>query len=225
MPEISNPQPPPADHAYLRRLLGERNQFPERVAEIDAEVRRAFERKVSMLVLDMCGFSRLTAEFGIIHFLAMIEQMAQAATPAVTGNGGQVVKAEADNIFAVFAEPANALEAALDIFRAFEAVNAVTPPERHLRGSIGIGYGETLLIGSEDLFGCEMNFASKLGEDLAEGMEVLLTPAAYEALPAGLYEFAPRSFPVSGMELACHRFERSLHPRVPLEPKPTDGTV
>jgi hypothetical protein len=39
----------------------------------------------------------------------------------VTGNGGQVIKQEADNLFAIFAQPAHALEAALDIFRAFEA--------------------------------------------------------------------------------------------------------
>ena len=194
------------DTAYLRQLLSERNQFPDRVARIDDLIRKTFERSVAILALDMCGFSRLTAQYGIIHYLAMIHQMEEAARPAVAGNGGQVIKQEADNLFAIFDAPANALEGALDIFRAFEAINTVVPPQRDIYGSIGIGYGDTLVIGDEDLFGSEMNLASKLGEDLAEKMEILLTSSAYEALPGGLYVCEPASFSVSGLELNCYRF-------------------
>ena len=212
------PTPPeenlPADHAFLRRLLSERNKYPDRAPAIDAAVRETFERTVSMLVLDMCGFSRLTLKHGIIHFLAMVEQMHEGAFPAVRGNGGQVIKTEADNIFAIFPEPAHALEASLDIFRSFEAINAVVSPERHLRGSIGIGFGPTLVISGEDLFGCEMNLASKLGEDLAGGMEILLTESAYHALPPEKYELEQLSFSISGMELPSYRFQRCLHPSI-----------
>ena len=94
------------DRAYLRQLLSERNQYPERAPIIDAEVRRAFEQKVAILILDMCGFSRLTAKYGIMHFLGMIHQMDEAARPAITGNGGKVIKQEADNLFATFDHPA-----------------------------------------------------------------------------------------------------------------------
>ena len=72
-----------------------------------------------------------------------------------------------------------------------EAMNAVVPEERDIHGSIGIGYGETLVIGDEDL----------------------LTPAAHDALPPGRYACVPASFTVGGRELQCHRFERCLHPR------------
>lgn len=201
--------------AYLKRLLSERNQYPERAERIDAKLWRAFGRKVAILVLDMDGFSRLTARRGITHFLAMIHQMEQAARPAILGNGGQVIKQEADNLFAVFAQPADALEAALDIFRAFEAMNAVVADEREIRGSIGIGYGDTLIIGDEDLFGNEMNAACKLGEDLAALHDILLTRAAHAALPADRYACTPDSFMVSGMKLECHRFDKCLYPRTP----------
>ena len=90
------------DRAYLQQLLSLRNQSAGRVAEIDAAIEQAFVRTVSMLVLDMCGFSRITARHGIIHFLAMLHQMEQAARPAIAGNSGEVVKQEADNLFAVF---------------------------------------------------------------------------------------------------------------------------
>ena len=115
------------------------------------------------------------------------------AGPAVVGNGGHVFKQEADNLFATFENPTNALEAALDIFRGFQAVNGVVPSDRDIAGSVGIGYGPMLLVGEEDVFGCEMNVASKLGEDFAGASEILLTANAYASLPPDRYRFKPTS--------------------------------
>ena len=198
--------------ALLRRLLSIRNQFPERTQEIDQQVRDAFERQVAILVLDMVGFSRLTVQYGIIHYLAMIHQMEEAARPAVIGNGGSVIKQEADNLYAVYEDPAHALESALDIFRAFNAVNNVVPPERDIFGSVGIGYGLSLVIEDEDLFGSEVNFACKLGEDLAGKNEILLTQSAHAALPQDRYACLPVTFEISEMKLDCYRYESSLFP-------------
>src|ERR1044071_1554849 len=190
----------------LDSLLSELNQYPARRDKIEKQIRDAFERRVAILALDMIGFSRLTVEYGIIHYLAMIHQMAEGATPAVKGNGGTVIKQEADNLFAIFNTPGQALEASLDIFRAFDAINSVVPTERDIFGSVGIGYGETLIVGGEDMFGSEMNLACKLGEDLAEKNEILLTPAAFMALPARRYICSPVSFSISDMEINCHRY-------------------
>ena len=190
----------------LKNLLLERNQSPDRIEEIDRDIVQMFQRKVSMLIMDMCGFSRITISHGIIHYLAMIQQMESAACPAVEQNNGTVVKQEADNLFAFFSTPHDALEGALDIFRAFEAMNAVVPDERDIYGSIGIGFGDTLVIGDEDLFGDEMNRASRLGEDLAGQQEILLTPRAYEALPQGLYRFETVHFQDHGNTIRAYRF-------------------
>ena len=197
----------------LRRLLSERNQFPGRHAEIDQQLRDAFERRVAILVLDMSGFSRLTVKYGIVHYLAMINQMEGAARPAVTGNGGVVIKQEADNLYAIFEDTSHAVDSALDIFRAFDAVNSVVPPERDIRGSIGIGYGDTLVIDDNDIFGSEVNIACKLGEDLACKSEILLTSSAYNALPPGRYICEPATFEISEMIVECYRYERSVFPR------------
>jgi class 3 adenylate cyclase len=191
--------------AYLRRLLSERNQFPDRVTAIDKEIRRAFERRVAILVLDMVGFSRLTGEHGIIHYLAMIHQMYEAARPAVIANGGEVIKREADNLYCVFPAAAAAVEAALDIFRAFDAVNSVVPPNRDIHGSIGIGYGDTLIISGRDMFGSEMNLACKLGEDVAGKKEILLTESAHNAVPANTYQFSRVAVTISEMHLSAYR--------------------
>jgi class 3 adenylate cyclase len=210
-----NPASFETGHAFLKRLLSERNQYPERSAEIDGAIRRAFERRVAILALDMSGFSRLTLELGIIHYLAMIHQMHEAAAPAVTGNGGKIIKFEADNLFAIFNDAAGALEGALDIFRAFNAVNSVLPRERHIYGSIGIGYGETLVLDGEDMFGAEMNIACKLGEDIATRDEILLTAAAYDSLPADHYHCEPINFSLGEMGFKCYRYERTLRPKKP----------
>lgn len=201
------PVPPNPGREYLKLLLAERNQNQDRAAEIDARIQQVFGRKVAILVLDMCQFSNMTNRHGIIHYLSMIRQMEDAARPAVEGNGGRVIKQEADNLFATFDDPAHALEAALDILRAFEAVNAVVGSSRNLHGSLGIGFGETLVIGGEDLFGHEMNLACKLGEDLAGVDEILLTPSAHAALPEGRYACSPLSFRVNHFELDCFRFD------------------
>ena len=203
--------------AYLRQLLSQRNRFPSHAAAIDATIAQAFVRDVAILVLDMCGFSRITQRHGIIHFLAMIDQMEQAACPAIEGNGGEVVKQEADNLFALFSTPAQALDAAIDTLRALDAMNAVLPAERALHVSAGIGFGPTLVIAHEDLFGDEMNCACKLGEDVAGAGEILLTGSAFAALPADRYSCSPAPYRVSGLCLDSHRFEQCFH-KPPLEP-------
>ncbi len=204
---------PAHDHAYLQHLLSRRNQAAGRDASIDAAIERAFVRDVAMLVLDMCGFSRITARHGIIHFLAMVHQMEQAARPAIVGNGGEVIKQEADNLFAVFLQPEQALQAALDIHRALDAMNAVLPPEAALQASVGIGYGPTLVIAGKDLFGHEMNLACKLGEDIAGPGETLLTASACALLPAGRYVFSDRPCTIGGALLPAHRLEACLFER------------
>jgi class 3 adenylate cyclase len=200
--------------ALLRQLLSQRNQYPERAQEIDQHLREAFAKTVAVLVLDMCGFSRLTVEHGIIHYLAMIHQMQEASRPAVTGNGGRVIKFDADNLFATFEDPEDALESAIDILRAFDAVNVLAPLDRDIYGSIGIGYGETLVIEDHDMFGSEVNIACKLGEDLACKSEILLTQAAFSGLPEGRYIFSPATFTISELRIDCYRYERSVFPRV-----------
>jgi adenylate cyclase len=196
----------------LRGLLTERNKYPERSEEIDAKIRSHFERELSIMVLDMVGFSRLSRELGIISYLAMIAEMYSAARPAVVGNGGRVIKLEADNLYAVFDNPTNALEAALDILRAFDAVNGNVPDGRDIFGSIGIGHGPTLVIDEEDFFGCEVNLASKLGEDLAGNSEILLTAAAFATLKPDRYRFEACREVMGGAPHDFYRFRARLDP-------------
>jgi len=161
----------------LDKLLIERVEHPEREKKIDAKIKKQFERKVAIFVLDMSGFSRLVQRYGIIHYLAMIRRMRKIVAPAITRNGGVVIKFEADNCFAVFQKADAAVEAAIQINHDLSVANEVTADESDVYVSIGIGYGPTLLA-CDDMYGNEMNLASKLGEDTAEKGEILLTQSA-----------------------------------------------
>jgi adenylate cyclase len=174
-----------ADREELRRLLQERNEHPERLTEIDRAICDRFTRTLSVLVLDMSGFSRLTHRYGITHFLAMIERMQQLVLPVVSAprHAGRLLKLVADNVYAVFPDAPLAVDAAREVQHKLAIANQVLPADWDIHVCIGIGYGDVLAVGDHEVYGHEMNLASKLGEDIGCGGEVLLTEAAYERLP------------------------------------------
>ena len=61
-------------------------------------------------------------------------------------------------------------------------------PEEKVLLCVGIGFGRILRIGDADVYGQEVNAASKLGEDTAKADEILVTASVREAVgqPAGL---------------------------------------
>jgi adenylate cyclase len=195
----------PAERANTRqeleRLLGELIERPEAETEIAREIATAFEETRAILVLDMSGFSRATRRLGIIACLAMIHRMKRLAGPAVEANGGFIVKGEADNLFCLFDSVAGAVAAARAIVQRLADTNPQVAEEQRLYAAIGIGFGPVLNIERHDLFGDEVNLASKLGEDIAQGGEILLTPAANaEAAVAGIATRA-EAVSISGLSL------------------------
>ncbi|MFN3388379.1 MAG: hypothetical protein ACK40O_05560 [Allosphingosinicella sp.] len=190
--------------AELDRLLGEMIARPHAEAEIAGEIDRQFGEDRAVMVLDMSGFSRTTQRRGITAFLLMIHQMKTIAEPVVRGHGGLVVKAEADNLFCLFAGAREAVAAARDIVERLDSVNLLLPEERRLHASIGIGQGRILNIDEDDLYGDEVNLASKLGEDIAGRGAILLTEAARAAAEAAGIATRPQSASVSGLTLTYY---------------------
>ncbi|MEG3974012.1 adenylate/guanylate cyclase domain-containing protein [Microcoleus sp. herbarium8] len=193
------------NRSYLEKLLQERNEHPEKMAEIDEKINATFRQTHAILVMDMSGFSRTTVRYGIIHFLAMIHRMHGIVKPVISEYSGIVVKEEADNIFAVFPDVKSAVEAAIDCLKQTGAVNTTLPPEMDIYLCIGIGYGDILMLEGEDMYGSEFNLAAKLGEDLAERGEILLTSAAFENLEGDKQEWEKVDFSISGLELMTYK--------------------
>ena len=63
------------------------------------------------------------------------------------------------------------------------------------------------MVEGEDLFGNEMNLASKLGEDVAASGEIFLTAAAHARVARGARarRYEARSIPVSAMVITAYK--------------------
>lgn len=205
-----NPQshPPAAAPriAELFRLLDQRNRTPGDRRRIDAEIQRRFRKTRAVLVLDMAGFSVSVQRYGIIHHLGLICHMRRRVGQHVAAAGGQTLKFEADNALAVFRTVPAALRAAQAINRSFAEDNQSAAEGNRIHASIGIGYGPVLLA-RDDVFGDEVNLASKLGEDIAKSDEVLLTPSAHRRAGIRAGQFESLDISVSGIHLAAFRLK------------------
>lgn len=144
----------------------------------------AFGVEKAPLVLDMSGFSQLTTRYGILHYLGMVRRMQLALAPIVDRTGGQIVKCEADNLFAVYDDVEPAIRAAIQMNLSLEAMNTMTDDTRDIHVSIGIAFGKLLLVPDKDFYGDPVNLASKLGEDIAGRGEILVTEAAFQRVRA-----------------------------------------
>jgi class 3 adenylate cyclase len=187
----------------LDLLLDKIIHEPERRSEIAAEIERDFTQRRAVLVLDMSGFSRTTQVHGVVSFLLMIHQMRLLAAPVIEAHAGTLLKAEADNLYCLFARVDDAVAAARAIIGKLDTVNVLLPSGRRLYASIGIGFGDILVLADEDLFGDEVNLASKLGEDVAQGGMVLLTEAAHAELDSTVRTLEERAS-VSGLALVYY---------------------
>ena len=197
---------PPSDSDLFHALLLEYSQ------QVDPASRTALEQRIharfgaakAVLVLDMSGFSSLTDRYGIVHYLSMVHRMQQTARPIIHAFSGVILKFEADNAFAMFPDVHEAVSAALQLNAAFATANDDTPDELDIRIACGIDFGEILVVDERDFFGDAVNRASKLGEDLAQPGEILITRQAAERLTPAQREVLhvdPLELSVSGLRI------------------------
>jgi len=192
----------------LYSLLDQRIEHPEHTKKLDAKIKKSFEQVRTIFILDMSGFSKTVQRYGIIHFLSMIQRMRRIVKPVVARYDGVVIKFEADNCFAVFPSPEKAVSASLQIHHDLEIANLMTDDLSDVHVSIGIGHGPVLLF-CEDMYGNELNLASKLGEDVAERGEILLTSAARKLVKNKKFCFDKVPITISGVNMYANRLSTS----------------
>ena len=188
-------------HKKLEDFLAEMVRFPERQTEISEQINALFGREKAVLVLDMSGFCRTARRHNIVLVLSMIYQMRRLLKPCVETAGGRLIKAEADNLYCLFETVEDALRSCRKIRECLDNACLAMPEDCRLDVSIGIGYGQILNIGNEDIFGAEVNVASKLGEDIAAAGEILLTENAFSRLPETGFDFQQKAVEVSGFDI------------------------
>jgi adenylate cyclase len=169
---------------------------------LDAEIWQTFGQIQAVLILDMSGFSHTANHQGILEALTLIHRMQQLVISEIRAAKGQLIKCEADNVFAVFSTVADAVKASLQIFQVTQFVG--------IGVSIGIGYGSILLLenpsGHDDFFGDEVNLASKLGEDTAQAGELMLTEAAYHQLAPAEPDWHQFELTISNITMTAYQY-------------------
>jgi len=168
--------------ARLWKLVEQRTQPGADVAAIDQRIWDLFGEEWAIMFTDLSGFSRNVAKFGIVHFLQIIQEQKRILLPVVEENDGVLIKIEADSFLILFKQPAQALRCAIAMQKKCGSINARRSPEEQIRLCVGLGFGKILKIGDDDVFGHEVNLASKLGEDTAKGDEILATRAVHAAI-------------------------------------------
>ncbi len=192
--------------AFLRKRAG---TGAARRPQLDC---RSFPRlftKRAVVFTDTDDFTVIVARYGILHFLMLFDRAVRRLLPAIRRAGGRLLKVEGDSLLLTFADPAKACAGVSAIQAGLRRLNQGRPPSERLGFSYGVGYGDVLEIES-DVFGLEVNLASKLGEDRARRHEALLTPAAAASLPGRLQKrlvpyavatFENRAIPIQRLKL------------------------
>jgi adenylate cyclase len=204
--------------ATLRRREGAAG--PGERARLDARVLARLTRPRAVVFTDTDDFTKRVARDGILHFLMAFDRAVRRLQPALARFGGRLVKVEADSLLLVFPDVASACRGVGLLEAELARANRRLPADERLAFSYGVGFGPVLEL-ELDVFGLEVNLASKLGEDRARPGDVLLTPAAEAALPpawrgrtsrAGTVGFCGQPMPVYRLSLPGRR-SRPERPR------------
>lgn len=178
-----------ASEERLERLIEERLQPGSDRERIDGRIWDLFGEDWAVMFTDLSGFSRNVAKFGIIHFLQTIYESERLLVPVLEGNDGILLKTEGDSMLVIFRNPSKALAAAMEMQRVCAEYNETRHDEEKVLLCVGLGYGKMLRIGDSDVFGREVNAASKLGEDVAKAGDILTTDSVREALAREAFDF------------------------------------
>lgn len=172
------------DAEQLAALLAQRRHPGADVAAMDAEIFARFGRSLAVMFTDLVGFSRVVEAFGIVHFLQLIQESEALFQPLIAAHGGHCLKHEGDSLLVVFDQPHHALACAHAMVQATQRANMPQrAPEDRIEVCLGLGFGTVLRIGAHEVWGAEVNAASKLGEEVAQGGEIWVTDAFRDALP------------------------------------------
>jgi class 3 adenylate cyclase len=170
-----------ASEDRLEKLIEERLSPGADKRRIDERIWDLFGENWCVMFTDLSGFSRNVAEFGIIHFLQTIYESERILIPVIESFDGILLKVEGDSFLVIFRNVTKGLQAAIAMQRTLVDYNQDKPAEEKVLLCVGLGYGKILRIGDSDVFGCEVNAASKLGEDTAKAREILVTDGVKDA--------------------------------------------
>lgn len=140
------------------------------------------DREVSVVFTDLVGFSAWALQAGDEAALELLRDAGDTVESAFFARGGTIVKRLGDGVMAVFAEPADAVAAALD---AQEALRRVEVAGHRPQMRAGVHHGRPRRVGG-DYLGVDVNVAARVADQAGAG-EVLVSDPTWERIDqAGL---------------------------------------
>ncbi len=176
----------------LERLIDERLRKGSDKQAVDRRIWDLFGEEWTVMCTDLAGFSKQSNDFGIIHFLQTIVESQRIFVPVIDRHEGILLKVEADSLLLIFRSTRKALECAVEMVRQARHYNVGRIDAEQILICVGVGVGTMLRIGEHDVYGQEVNSASKLGEDTAKPWEILVTSSVRtECVSVPDVEFLP----------------------------------
>jgi len=145
---------------------------------LDQIIKENFQKKMTILFSDVCGFTQFIDKWGDIRGRAWIEKHHGIVLPAIDVNGGQCLDIMGDGVLACFPTTLSAIRAALAIQNGLANHNAKSAAADEIHVKIGINTGE-LLFDGERVSGDVVNVASRI-QGQAGPDQILIDKSVYE---------------------------------------------
>ena len=143
----------------------------------EAQGRGHGDREVAILFTDLVGFSDWTLEAGDTLALELLRRVGVATETPVRTHGGTIVKRLGDGLMAVFDEPSQAVDAALEAGANLKEIEVGGHSPR-LRAGVHVGTPRRL---GGDYFGVDVNIAARVAQ-AAGAEEILVSELAHDRL-------------------------------------------
>ena len=180
----------PTNQHALWKLIEERASVDSDKAAVDQRLWESFGVEGAIVFTDLAGFTRRAEELGITHFLETVYHSQRLLRPIVDEHQGIVIEIVGDSMLLWFDDIDDSINCSVAMQRACKKYNTDRKPADQILLCLGIGYGRTLKVDNTRLAGPQVNVASKLGEDTAEGYEILVSNSVKEnATPNADHEF------------------------------------
>lgn len=135
---------------------------------------------VAIVAADVVGYSRLMGrdESGTLARLKV--HRSERLEPALSRNGGRLVKLTGDGALAAFGSAVDALTAAIEFQQAMAVASRDDPEDRRIVFRIGLHVGDVIVDG-EDLYGDGVNVAARLESEAPPG-GIVISGNAHDAV-------------------------------------------
>jgi len=183
-----------------------RKRNKRNAARVDKEIEELSLDDVTVMMVDSSGFTRKTHAYGILQFLTIMTHCYDKIIPRLEARGGITLSRNADNIFALFEKPDDAVRAAIDMQQWLHKWNKGKSDAEQYSVCIGINSGTVVRL-ADNVYGDMVNIAAKLGEDVAAKDQILITGVVAEQVGKRFDTRYDRTIEVGKEVVALHEVQ------------------